>query len=109
MITGKFEQHENGFVGLIETLTISLNPVEFLKRDKGADYVIRGPGGCDIGAAWRKSGEWGDYLSIKLDGPELQAPINCTMRLSPIGGFYLLSWQRPRRNGGDERNIGAGQ
>jgi uncharacterized protein (DUF736 family) len=106
MIIGKFERHENGLSGRIRTLTMELDAL-FLKRDKGADYVVRA-GDFDIGAAWRKSGEWGDYLSVKLDAPELPGPINCTIKLQPVDGFYLLSWQRPRRNGGDDRNTGGG-
>jgi uncharacterized protein (DUF736 family) len=99
MIIGRFQKEENGFSGSIETLAIRLNPVRLLRRNgKGADYSLQGPN-CELGAAWRKAGEWGDYLSVKLDCPSLAAPINATMKLAAdTDGFYRLNWQRRRES-----------
>jgi uncharacterized protein (DUF736 family) len=103
MIIGRFEKDESGFRGSIKTLTIDLNPVRFVRRDKGADYALQGPDNSALGAAWRKAGEWGDYLSVKLDCPSLLAPINATMKLTADSdGFYRLNWQRRRGNNGRE-------
>jgi uncharacterized protein (DUF736 family) len=100
MIIGRFKIDGDGFSGFVETLTFQISSVRFVKRDKGADYTVRGPDDCELGAAWRKSGEWGDYLSVKLDSPALLAAINATMTLKASeSGAYLLSWQRQRRNG----------
>jgi len=104
MIIGRFHKHENGFLGSIETLAIQLNPVRFVKRDKGANFALHGPDDGELGAAWLKSGDYGDYLSVKLDCPSLAAPINATMKMEAAqDGSYLLRWQRRREsNGNDE-------
>jgi uncharacterized protein (DUF736 family) len=98
---GRFEEDEDGFDGLIETPTMQL-PVRFEKRDKGANYVLRTANGCDIGAAWRKASQYsdGDYLSVRIDGPEFSAPISATMALKADGnGVYWLRWIRRGENG----------
>jgi uncharacterized protein (DUF736 family) len=103
MIIGRFQKFENGFTGSIETLAIQLNPVRFVRRDKGADYALQGPDDGELGAAWRKAGEWGDYLSVKLDCPSLPAPISATLKLTADNdGFYRLNWQRRRASNGRE-------
>jgi uncharacterized protein (DUF736 family) len=105
MIIGRFRKLEDGFSGLIETLAFQLSPVRFVRRDKGADYALHGPDGeGELGAAWRKSGEYGDYLSVKLDCPSLLTPINAIMALkaSP-DGCYFLRWQRRGERNGNGR------
>ena len=104
MIIGRFQKHEGGFLGSVETLTIHVDQVRFIKRDKGANFELRGPEDGELGAAWIKSGEFGDYLSVRLDCPSLPAPINATMKLTASDdGMYLLRWQRRREtNGSDE-------
>jgi uncharacterized protein (DUF736 family) len=109
MIMGRFQKEGSGFFGSIDTLTIQLNPVRLKYRNKGADYAVLGPDEGELGAAWRKSGEFGDYLSVKLDCPSLIAPINATMTLKEAGdGFYLLRWQRRGEGRGRGRD-GANQ
>src|ERR1700759_2865117 len=103
---GEFQKEGEDLVGAIETLGIQLKRVRFRHRDKGANYVIHGPEDVgELGAAWLKAGEFGDYLSVRLDCPTLGAgPINATMKLTPTeDGLYLLRWQRrdpPHGNGG---------
>ena len=80
MIIGRFEKHDYGFLGSIETLAWRLDPVRLLRRDKGADFAIHGPDDCELGAAWRKSGDYGDYLSVKLDCPSLPAPVSAVIK-----------------------------
>jgi uncharacterized protein (DUF736 family) len=93
-IIGRFKHDANGYIGLIETLTFRTD-ARFVKRDKGANFSIIGPHSGELGAAWRKTGEFGDYLSVRLDGPTLPAPINATMTLKPTeGGEFFLRWQR---------------
>jgi uncharacterized protein (DUF736 family) len=102
MIIGRFQRDGNGYSGSIETLAFQLNPVRLVKRDKGADFAVTGPDDGELGAAWRKAGEFGDFLSIKLDCPSLLAPINAVMPLkADDDGFYPLRWRRrSERNGG---------
>jgi uncharacterized protein (DUF736 family) len=107
---GKFQTEVYGFSGPIETLAFQLNPVRMKRRDKGADYGIYGPDDCELGAAWRRSGEYGDYLSVKLDCPSLPAPINAIMRLTPDDhGFYALRWQRRPENGRGKMSNGPSE
>ena len=95
MIIGRFRREGDSFSGAVRTLTIGLSDVRFERRDKGANYVIHGPGGAELGAGWVKSGDFGDYLSVRLDCPALPEPINATMKMSPTDdGVYLLRWQR---------------
>jgi uncharacterized protein (DUF736 family) len=100
MLIGRFQKDENGFLGSIETLTMQLNPVRFVSRNKEADFAIHGPDDMELGAAWRKVGDYGDYLSVKLDCPSLATPINATMSMRTTeSGFYLLRWNRRNENG----------
>jgi uncharacterized protein (DUF736 family) len=102
MLIGKFEKERDDLIGSIDALGLHANPVRFEHRDKGATYVVRGPDG-EYGAAWQRSGEFGDFLTVRLDGPALPAPINAIMSLKPTDdGFYLLRWQRRDGNGRSE-------
>jgi uncharacterized protein (DUF736 family) len=105
MIIGRFEKHDDStFTGLIETLGIQLNPVRLVALEKGADYAVCGPDDGELGAAFHRSGEWGAYLSVRLDCPTLPAPISATMKLTPSeDGCYFLRWTRRSENGRGER------
>src|ERR1700751_4753136 len=110
MILGLFEKHdENSFIGSIETLGLQLKPVRFLPLEKGADYAVRGPDDGELGAAFHRSGEWGAYLSVRLDCPTLPAPISAPMKLTPSeDGCYFLRWTRRSENGrGEEKEATA--
>src|SRR5689334_20615259 len=93
-IIGRFTRSDDGYIGAIETITFCME-ARIVKQTKGANFVMVGPDNCELGAAWRKTGEYGDWLSVRLDGPPLLAPINATVALKPTDdGFYLLRWQR---------------
>jgi uncharacterized protein (DUF736 family) len=106
MKIGEFEKYDNdSLVGWIETLGIHKNPVRFVRLDKGADYAVCGPENAELGAAWRKSGEWGAYLSVRLDCPTLPAPISATMRMTASeDGLFQLRWNRRGENGRGEKS-----
>jgi uncharacterized protein (DUF736 family) len=90
-------RENNDFIGKFETLGFRLKGVRFKHQEKGANYTIYGPDGVgELGAAWVKTGDFGDYLSVRLDCPTLAAgPINATMKLTPTeDGRYFLRWQR---------------
>lgn len=101
-VIGRFQKIDDGYSGALETLTFRVNPVRFVPRTKGANFSIHGPDDCELGAAWIKAGEWGDFLSVKLDCPAFAAPLNAIMSLkaNPDDGSFLLRWQR-RENGGN--------
>ena len=94
------------FIGEMETLAFHIHLL--MKHcDKGADYSIYGPDGGELGAAWRRTGQYGAYLSVTLDCPSLAAPIYAIMGLTPDNdGFYVLRWQRRAENGRGRANNG---
>src|SRR3954453_2456110 len=93
-VIGRFEAENGGYSGWIDTLLMHLNPVFFKRQEKGANFVVIGPGNTELGAAWVKTGEYGDFVSVKLDCPSLASPINCVMALRRDDGVFLLRWER---------------
>jgi uncharacterized protein (DUF736 family) len=97
---GHFIKQENGdFTGGIESITISkrvrFEPQE--KRNaKSPDFLIIFDF-SEAGAAWRKTGENGEYLSVRLDDPTFAAPINCRLVKSDADKGYNLIWERERK------------
>ena len=91
---GTFTKTEQGFVGEIVTLSFQAKNVRMVPESNGTNenapshrvYVGR----AEIGAAWAKrSTEGRNYLSVKLDDPSFNAPIDiaCAGGTSLIGGF----------------------
>ena len=104
MIIGTFTKNEHdGFHGSVNTTGLNLEGVVFEKQEKGAAFALSAShdGQCfEIGAAWNKTGEYGDYLSVKIDGPTFGEPINATMKLKASEtGIYALRWNRPKDQG----------
>ena len=94
MIIGKFQQEGNAFVGTILGLNAPA-PVAITPTDlKGIDYTVTAYG-LDLGVAWQKTSAKGNsYLSIKLDNPFLQAPVNCALITQSEG--QALIWEREK-------------
>jgi uncharacterized protein (DUF736 family) len=110
---GRFQREGSGLAGSLNALGLRLE-ARFERRDKGANYAILGPDNCEIGAAWLKTGDFGDYLSVQLDSPTLPSPIYATMKMTATAdGFYVLRWQRrdahranePRKHGGGDNGV----
>ena len=99
MIIGTFTSNDNGgFTGVINTAGLNLAGVAFETKDKGADFVLKADHNgqaFEIGGAWKKSGDYGDYLSVRLDSPTFAEPVNATMKLKASDtGVYALRWNR---------------
>lgn len=98
---GKFTPASGGYIGSIQSLGLDLAEVTIspvlAKQGNGPDFVILGRNVEDefeLGAAWaRTSKEGKPYLSIKLDGPMLAAPIHCALIEQQHGGHGLI-WTR---------------
>jgi uncharacterized protein (DUF736 family) len=79
------------------------------KRGNGPDFVVindDGTGPFEAGAAWKKTSKEGKpYLSVKLDGPTLAAPINCALTRQQDGSYGLV-WSRRDK---DEDQDAAGE
>lgn len=96
MIIGKFHQEDGVYVGNIaafaEPVAVRIAPTEL----KGIDYTVTIAGlDLDLGVGWKKtSAKDNDYVSIKLDGPFLPAPVNCALVKQTDG--YALIWNREK-------------
>jgi uncharacterized protein (DUF736 family) len=106
MIIGSFtyDHAQDTFTGFILTFTTSLEKVMF--RPTGKDdgkapsyqveaYTLRGT--IEIGAAWKRTGENGEYISVKLDDPMLGSAVNCGM-IGRETGEHILVWNREKRD-----------
>lgn len=98
---GKFHEDGSAYVGCIYSAglqlpSVTISPVP-AKVGNGPDFVVIADEETDefeVGAAWQKtSKENKPYLSVKLDGPMLVAPINCVL-LQQQNGSYGLIWTR---------------
>jgi uncharacterized protein (DUF736 family) len=101
MMIGKCQKDEEdaGYSGNFATLMMR-SKFRLEPREKGADYALIGADGAEWGAGWRKSGEWGPYISLRIDCPTLPGPISATMKLTPSeDGWYVLRWNRRSENG----------
>jgi uncharacterized protein (DUF736 family) len=71
---GTFTKNVDGtFSGAINTLSLNVKAASFRPNDKSdpksPDFRIFA-GKAELGAAWRKTGENGEFLSVKLDADE---------------------------------------
>ena len=102
MIIGNFKKTDDGYSGVIKTLTFTTDavfePIE-KKSDKSPDYRITNAD-SELGAAWKETSEGGNaYLSVRLDGPTLPASVSCALVKTGIEHSFALMWDRPRRRG----------
>jgi uncharacterized protein (DUF736 family) len=105
MKIGTFEEDTAGYVGHIHAFGIRTERIIFRmvtakEQPKEPDYTVAiesidAP--VEIGAAWKKTSREGKpYLSVRLDGPTLPAPINCGLSRS-VSGVLELLWNRESR------------
>ncbi len=95
---GTFTASDNGYNGLIKTLTLNIK-VKFAAsekdNDKAPDYRVFA-GATEFGAAWKKTARGGDreYLSVKLDDPSFPASLYASLvKVDGDDGFTLI-WSR---------------
>jgi uncharacterized protein (DUF736 family) len=106
MMIGKFMQADEGYVGNIIGLGLKVTSITFspvpAKQGSGPDFVVLGNdedgGQYEVGAAWQRVSEkkGKPYLSVKLDGPTLVAPIHCALIEQQLGTYGLI-WNRDSR------------
>lgn len=99
-IIGNFSTNGNAISGQVRTLTVSmkarLHPIERTSRDAPDFRVMAGM--AEVGAAWNKVSADGEpYISVTLDDPSFNAPINAALWPSQTEGDYDLVWSRPKR------------
>jgi uncharacterized protein (DUF736 family) len=103
MIIGNFKKtDDNGFRGVIRTLTLNLEvafePIANKTGEKVPDYRVT-TGHTELGAAWTETSEktGNVYLSVRLDDPALPAPIGCALVKTGTQLGYSLVWERRRK------------
>lgn len=105
MKIGTFEEDLDGYRGEIHALGVYMDriifqPVATKQQGREPDFTVAmdfidAP--VEIGAAWKKTSREGKpYLSVRIDGPTLPAPINCGLIRSASGVLELL-WNRDSR------------
>jgi uncharacterized protein (DUF736 family) len=101
MIIGKFTRTTDGYVGSIETMTLSVSSVKFepvtdRKNEDTPDFRVTA-NYRDIGAAWiRTTDADKEYLSVEIDDPAFAKPINCALFEASNGNGHVLTWTRQR-------------
>jgi uncharacterized protein (DUF736 family) len=103
MIIGKFTYNSSIYSGSIATAGLGIPEVEFVpvspKRGDGPDFLVFGKAGAgdfELGAAWAKTSKKDNpYLSVRIDGPTLAAPINCALTRQNDGSHALV-WSRTK-------------
>ncbi|WP_037155885.1 DUF736 domain-containing protein [Rhizobium freirei] len=100
-VIGEFTTTNGTIQGNVLTLTVKtrarLIPIE-RTSPSAPDYRAQAPNGAEIGAGWNEVSDDGEpYVSIKLDDPSFNAPINAALWPAQKEGEYVLVWNRPRR------------
>ncbi len=95
MIIGKFNKTtDGGLSGFIDTFGAQFEVV-IVPHSGAIDYRVLTAHDTEIGIAWNKTSAKGHrFISVKLDGPLLPAPLNCALfeREGPFA--YVLVWDR---------------
>jgi uncharacterized protein (DUF736 family) len=95
---GTFTKNVDGtFSGAINTLALNIKTALFRPIDKSGpnspDYRVYA-GKVELGAAWCKTGDNGEFLSVSLDDHSLSGPIYAN--LVETDEDYSLIWSRSR-------------
>lgn len=106
MIIGTFsyDKETNSFKGDILTLSFQFTSVDITptdkKSDKEPDYRVTArtsTGQAELGAAWKRTSDKGlEFISVSLDAPLLNAPLNAALFLGEDGQGASLVWNRPK-------------
>ena len=101
---GTIKQNGNAFEGTLAMLSITspirLEPLLERRSDASPSHRVTVPGGGEIGAAWTKTSKntGAEFLSIKLDAPELRDVVYCNTgpaaNTDPRDGVLALIWNR---------------
>ena len=98
LIIGQFTKGDNGvFTGKLETLAIKANitlqPNDDKQKDSHPDYIVL-HGNNEIGVAWERNDQWGQFISIAFEEPSL-APGSYRLNKSGIEKGYTLLYRKP--------------
>jgi uncharacterized protein (DUF736 family) len=105
MIIGSFEYDakQDAYLGDIVTLNFNIERVTIKpnthKGDKDhPDYRVIAPtvvGYVELGAGWKRTSEKGqNFVSVSLDAPLLDAPLNAALFMAENGTEASMVWNR---------------
>ena len=94
LIIGTFSKADNGvFTGKLETLaikaTLTLQPNDDKEKDNHPDFIVL-HGQNEIGVAWKRSDDRGEYISIAFEEPSLGAGYYTLVKSGAEKSFTLL-------------------
>jgi uncharacterized protein (DUF736 family) len=94
LIIGSFQKTEHGFTGKLETLahkgvTITLQPNDDKEKDSHPDFIVL-HGQNEVGVAWNRSDDRGEYISIAFEEPSLAAGYYTLVKSGAEKGYTLL-------------------
>src|SRR5258708_5007377 len=97
LIIGQFIKEEHIFKGKIKTLaidaTITLQPNDDKEKDIHPDFIVL-HGQNEIGVAWNRSDDRGEYISLAFEEPSLGAGYY-TLGKSGVEKGYTLLYKKP--------------
>jgi uncharacterized protein (DUF736 family) len=98
---GSFKKSGDEFKGEIVTLSIQAKGVRIApeanrSNDKAPTHRVY-LGRAEIGAGWSQQSEGRDYISIRLDDPSFNAPIQAALFRDEEGEGFSLVWSRRRK------------
>ncbi|EJT01421.1 DUF736 family protein [Rhizobium sp. CCGE 510] len=99
-VIGEFTTNGNVIQGNVRTLTVGMKvrPTSIERTSRDAPDFRAVSNGAEVGAGWRAiSGNGEPYISLKLDDPSFNAPINAALWPTEADGDYVLVWSRPNR------------
>ncbi len=89
------ESYTLSFDTLTRNFTLQLVKVEAKRNPEGPDFRIL-QGNAEMGAAWKKRTDKGEYLRLVLDDPLLPAPVHANSYTREDGVTVVL-WSRTDR------------
>ncbi|MEA2823011.1 MAG: hypothetical protein QOJ86_5015 [Bradyrhizobium sp.] len=106
MIIGNFDYdpQTDTYTGFVKTLSVQHSGI-VLRPDektgvKGPDYRVVFDAeeyASEIGAAWKRTSEAGqEFLSVSIDDPSFERPINAALFLDDEDNTAALLWNRPK-------------
>jgi uncharacterized protein (DUF736 family) len=97
LIIGAFTATETGFTGKLDTLAIKANVTfernDDKQKDSHPDYTVLS-NGKEIGAAWERGDDRGNYISVSFEEPSL-APGYYNLTKTGVEKGYTLTFRKP--------------
>jgi uncharacterized protein (DUF736 family) len=98
LIIGEFSKNEHGFTGKLDTLAIKANltiqPNDDKEKDSHPDFIVL-HGQREIGVAWERADDRGQYISIAFEEPSLAPGYYTLVKSQRSVSAYDLLYRKP--------------